>query len=83
MNELLTVQEVADFLRTTSTTIYRWLKNGKLQGVKIGKEWRISRVALCGFGFDFNEDKSLAEGLGGIVAKGAFTGDRLIAKTGF
>ena len=38
MNELLTVQEVADFLRTTSTTIYRWLKNGKLQGVKIGKE---------------------------------------------
>ena len=55
MNELLTVQEVADFLRTTSTTIYRWLKNGKLQGVKIGKEWRIPRVTLSSFEFDFNE----------------------------
>jgi len=44
--ELLTVDEVADLLRTTPNTIYRWLRAGKLRGVKIGKEWRLSRDTL-------------------------------------
>ena len=47
MNEgLLTVDEVADILRTTPNTIYRWLRGGKLPGVKIGKEWRIRKETL-------------------------------------
>ena len=45
-NELLTVDEVAEILRTTPNTIYRWLRAGKLSGVKIGKEWRIKREVL-------------------------------------
>ncbi len=45
-NELLTVDEVAALLRTTPNTIYRWLRAGKIQGVKIGKEWRLHRDAL-------------------------------------
>lgn len=45
-NELLTVEEVAEFLRTTPTTIYRWLRTGKLPGVKLGKEWRIRKEVL-------------------------------------
>lgn len=45
-NELLTVTEVADKLRTTPNTIYRWLRAGKLPGVKIGKEWRIKSGVL-------------------------------------
>ncbi|MHB8131633.1 MAG: helix-turn-helix domain-containing protein, partial [Mobilitalea sp.] len=45
-NELLTVEEVAEFLRTTPTTIYRWLRSGKLPGVKLGKEWRIRKEVL-------------------------------------
>jgi excisionase family DNA binding protein len=47
MNEkLLTVDEVADILRTTPNTIYRWLRAGKLPGVKLGKEWRIKKETL-------------------------------------
>lgn len=45
-NELLTVTEVADILRTTPNTIYRWLRAGKFPGVKIGKEWRIKKDVL-------------------------------------
>ena len=44
--ELLTVDEVADILRTTPNTIYRWLRSGKMAGVKIGKEWRIDQKTL-------------------------------------
>jgi excisionase family DNA binding protein len=49
MAGLMTVSEVADYLRTTTTTIYRWLKEGKLTAVKIGKEWRIDRDLLNSF----------------------------------
>ena len=45
--ELLTVDEVAEILRTTPNTIYRWLRAGKLPGVKIGKEWRIKKETLA------------------------------------
>jgi excisionase family DNA binding protein len=44
--ELLTVDEVSEILRTTPNTIYRWLRSGKIAGVKIGKEWRIDQITL-------------------------------------
>jgi excisionase family DNA binding protein len=47
--ELLTVDEVADFLRVAPNTVYRWCRDGKLIGIKIGKEWRIARADLDGF----------------------------------
>ena len=46
MSGLLTVSEVADYLKTTTTTIYRWLKEGTLTASKIGKEWRIDEAQL-------------------------------------
>jgi excisionase family DNA binding protein len=46
MREFLTVEEVAQRARTTTTTVYRWLHTGRLQGMKIGKEWRIPADAL-------------------------------------
>ena len=46
MTNLLTIAEVASYLKTTNTTIYRWLKEKKLTAVKIGKEWRIEEALL-------------------------------------
>lgn len=45
-NKLLTVDEVAEILRTTPNTVYRWLRSGKMVGVKVGKEWRIQSKTL-------------------------------------
>jgi excisionase family DNA binding protein len=47
--ELLTVDEVAEFLRIAPNTVYRWCRDGKLTGIKIGKEWRIARTELDNF----------------------------------
>jgi len=47
--ELLTAEEVASYLRVAPNTVYRWLRSGKLAGIKIGKEWRISRPELDAF----------------------------------
>ena len=40
MNDLLTAREVQDLLKVDRTTVYRMLKDGRLQGIKIGRQWR-------------------------------------------
>lgn len=39
--KLLTVQETADYLSLSAQTIRKWINSGKLNAVKIGKEFRI------------------------------------------
>ncbi len=40
--DLLKVEEVANYLRVAPNTVYRWCRGGKLTAIKLGKEWRIS-----------------------------------------
>jgi excisionase family DNA binding protein len=46
MNEVLTVEEVADLLKVHRTTVYRMLKSGELPAFKIGSDWRFNRVRI-------------------------------------
>jgi len=43
MDEILTVREVAEYLKLGRTTIWRWCNEGKLQAFKVGRGWRIHR----------------------------------------
>ena len=47
--ELLSAEEVANYLGVGPVTVYRWCKEGRLQGIKLGKYWRIRREALEDF----------------------------------
>ena len=40
-DEVLTVQEVADYLKVSQTTVWRWCQNGKLPAFRVGHQWRI------------------------------------------
>ncbi len=40
-DEFLTVPEVAERLRVTAMTIYRWIDEGKLPAVQVAKHYRI------------------------------------------
>ncbi|MBA4421672.1 MAG: DNA-binding protein [Syntrophus sp. (in: bacteria)] len=44
--EIMTVKEVANFLRLKEATVCRLASEGKLPGVKVGKSWRFDRAAL-------------------------------------
>ncbi|NLN07523.1 MAG: helix-turn-helix domain-containing protein [Firmicutes bacterium] len=55
-DKLYTVDEIAEILRTTPNTIYRWLRAGKLPGVKLGKEWRIKKETLTALLAESNAD---------------------------
>jgi len=41
--EILTVAEVAEYLRVHTTTIYRLLKTRKLPAFRVGSDWRFFR----------------------------------------
>jgi excisionase family DNA binding protein len=46
MAELMTVEEVADYLRVTEKTIYRLLKRGSISATKVGRQWRFDRASI-------------------------------------
>jgi excisionase family DNA binding protein len=45
-NELMTVQEVADYLRVSRVTAWRWCQEGIIPAFRIGRIWRIRRDKL-------------------------------------
>jgi len=44
--EILTLEEVAAYLRLTPQTIYKWAQDKRIPAVKLGKEWRFRRSIL-------------------------------------
>ncbi len=44
--ELLTVEEVADFLSVHRYTIYRFLAQKKLPAFKVGNQWRFQKKMI-------------------------------------
>ena len=39
-DEILTLKQVADYLKLTERTLYRLIQEGKLPGFKVGNSWR-------------------------------------------
>lgn len=48
-DELLTIAEVAIYLKLSRRTAWRWCKNGHLPAVKVGHQWRVTRRDLENF----------------------------------
>lgn len=44
--EILTIDEVAAYLRLTPQTIYKWAQEKRIPAVKLGKEWRFRRSVI-------------------------------------
>ena len=46
MDNIMTIEEVARYLKMKPQTIYTWAQKGKIPAAKIGKEWRFRRDLL-------------------------------------
>jgi excisionase family DNA binding protein len=42
MNKVLTLEELADYLRVHPSTIYRLLRKNQLPAFKVGSDWRFN-----------------------------------------
>ncbi|HYT71062.1 MAG TPA: helix-turn-helix domain-containing protein [Gemmatimonadales bacterium] len=45
-NEILTIEEVARYLRLTPQTIYKWAQEKRIPAAKLGKEWRFRKSII-------------------------------------
>jgi len=43
MERLIDIEDVATYLKLQKQTIYNWLRQGKLTGIKMGHVWRFRR----------------------------------------
>lgn len=46
MPELMTVEELARYLRVTEKTVYRLLKRGLIPATKVGHQWRFEKTSV-------------------------------------
>lgn len=47
--EVYTLEELASVLMVTRRTLYNWVKDGKLEAFKVGRQWRVTKTALEAF----------------------------------
>jgi excisionase family DNA binding protein len=45
-SDLMTVRELADYLRCHPSSIYNLLKKSKIPAFKVGSDWRFKRAAI-------------------------------------
>lgn len=45
-DQIMTIQEIAEYLKLTEKTTYRLASEGKLPGFKVGGSWRFKKVDL-------------------------------------
>jgi len=45
-DDIMTVEEVAKFLKMKPQTVYKWAQEGRIPGTKLSKEWRFRRRIL-------------------------------------
>jgi len=42
-NNLMTIEDLSDYLKVTRRTIYDWLKHNKIPAVKLVGQWRFKK----------------------------------------
>lgn len=45
-DEILTIKELAAYLKMVEKTIYRFVSEGKIPGFKVGSNWRFSKPEI-------------------------------------
>jgi excisionase family DNA binding protein len=68
---ILTVREVAEYLRMSETKVYRLVKEHRLPAVRIGKAWRFRKDLLDDWLSQCTESSMDDDGVRGMTVKHA------------
>lgn len=44
--DIMTIEDVAKYLKLKPQTIYTWAQDGKIPAAKLGKEWRFKKTII-------------------------------------
>ncbi len=56
-SEIMTVEEVAAYLKMKPQTIYTWAQKGKIPAAKLGKEWRFRQDIIDAWFLDHIDEQ--------------------------
>ena len=56
-NDIMTLEEVAAYLKLKPQTIYTWAQDKKIPAAKIGKEWRFKKTVIDAWFDQYFDDK--------------------------
>lgn len=45
-NPVMTIEEVAEYLKVHSQTVYKMVREGQIKAVKVGRGWRVHKETL-------------------------------------
>ncbi len=45
-DEIMSIEQLADYLKVSRSTLYKLAQDGRLPGQKVGKRWRFLRTAI-------------------------------------
>jgi excisionase family DNA binding protein len=46
MDDILTLKELANYLKIAEKTLYGWSQKGKIPGIKMGSAWRFRKADI-------------------------------------
>jgi excisionase family DNA binding protein len=49
LDSYITIKEICQSLKVKKLTVYRWIKSGKLQAIKVGKSYRVTQQQIDNF----------------------------------
>jgi excisionase family DNA binding protein len=56
-DKIMTLEEVAEYLRVKPQTIYTWAQEKKIPAAKLGKEWRFKKSMVDKWFIERMDDK--------------------------
>ncbi len=75
MHEIMTIEEVAAYLRVSERTVYDWAQKGDLPGGKLGTTWRFKREDVENW---VNSRLSTKPVSGGVTSGAVLSEDRIL-----
>lgn len=62
MDEVLTLEELAAFLKVSETTAYALVRGGELPGRKVGREWRFLKARVVAWLMQAGQEEQMTQG---------------------
>ncbi len=78
MHEIMTIEEVAEYLRVSERTVYDWAQKGDLPGGKLGTTWRFKRGDVENWVNSRISTKSSGKNKKGMTSSATLTAERVI-----
>ena len=79
MHEIMTIDEVAAYLRVSERTVYDWAQKGDLPGGKLGTTWRFKRQDVENWvNSRLSSNPVSATAPGGVTSSATLTAERVV-----